>query len=559
MIKKAILCAVILLCTTAFVFAGGGGEETTKYEMKPEISAPNSPITISIFHETGGHPQPSANNPLYQYIRDKLNVTFNWDILVGDRNQKLGVMTAGGQYPDIVEIRGNEFVDANALIPLEGYIDKYAPRVKALYKDVWNKMKSADGHNYYLVNFGVFTGRDQNPNYDQAAFWIQKDVLKDAGYPKVVTVDQYFNIIENYYKKNPTINGQPAIPFVILTHDWRAFELWNPPNFLAGYPNEGNGVVDPKTYKYTTFFTMDISKRWFKKLNELDKKGLIDRASFTDTYDQYSAKISSGRVLGQSVQGWQFMYGPDLANRDRRQNNRTQAPLPVVWDTNTKPHYRNITIPNLLRGMGITISAKDPVRIMRFLNDWLAEDVQRTYNWGIEGQHWQWDAQKKPYRTAQQRNNWQNDNWQEQNRARLMDDIFPKIQGTFSDGYPSDLSWYFPEREATILPEDKELWAAYNVTSNNELMDKDPPPNSPWFPTWNMPTPPDGSPAQIALSRMEQIMKQRLPQMILAPAADFEKLWSDYVKEMNGAGVATYEKYMQDQLNIRLREWGIRK
>jgi putative aldouronate transport system substrate-binding protein len=500
---------------------------------------------------------------MYQYIKEKLNVTFTWDILVGDAKQKQGVMIAGGDYPDILELRGNEWIDAGALIPLEDLIERYGPNIKKHYAGVWDKMKSADGHIYYLINFGVFQGLDQNPNYDQAAFWVQKAVLKDAGYPKVATVDQFFDMIAAYYRKYPTINGRPTIPFTILTHDWRAFELWNPPNFLAGYPNEGNGIVNPQTYEYKNFFTNDISKRWFQKLNQLNQQGLIDRTSFTDTYDQYQAKISAGRVLGQSVQGWQFMYGADLANRDRGENIRTMAPLPIVWDTNTKPRYRNITIPNLLRGMGISTSAKNPVRIIQFVNALLAEDVQRTLNWGIEGQHWQWQGSgnsRTPYRTEAQRQNWQNDNWQEQNRARLMEDIFPKLQGSFADGFPSDLSQYYPEREATLLPEDVELFKAYGVTSSNELMDKNPPPNAPWFPTWSMPPPPDGSPAQIALNRCEQTMKQRLPQIILAAPADFERLWTAYVNEMtvtNNIGV--YEQYMQEQLNQRLKDWNIRK
>jgi putative aldouronate transport system substrate-binding protein len=519
---------------------------------------PNYPITISVFHETGNHPQPAANNPVYQYLKDKLNVTFTWDILVGEIAQRAGTMIAGKQYPDILEIRETRWIDAGALIPLESLVDQYGPRIKALYKDYWNQMKHTDGVNYYFVNYGVFTGVDQSPNYDQTAFWIQKAVLKDAGYPKIATVDEFFNLIENYYRRNPTINGQPTIPFVILTDDWRAFELWNPPNFLSGHANDGNGIVNPATYEYKAFFTMDVSKRWFQKLNELDKRGLIDRASLTDNYDQYQAKIASGRVLGQSVQGWQFMYSADLANRDRGENIRTQAPLPIVFDASIRPHYRNITIPNLYRGMGISVNAKDPVRIIRFINDLLAEDVQRTLNWGIEGQHWQMNAQGQPYRTEQQRANWQNDTWAEQNRARLMDDIFPKIQGTFSDGYPSDLGQYYPEREASLLPEDRELFAAYGVTSSNELMDKNPPPNDPWFPTWNMANPPDGSPAQIALQRCEQTMKQRLPQLILAPTADFERLWTAYVAEMNANGIATYEAFMQESLNQRLKDWGVR-
>jgi putative aldouronate transport system substrate-binding protein len=546
-----------LLCTTAFVFANGGGEETTKYELKPEISAPDSPITISVYHETGGHPQPSANNPIVQYLRDKLKVTFTWDILVGDAKQKQGVMIAGGQYPDLLEVRDATWIDAGALIPLEGYIDKYAPRVKALYKNEWNKFKYKDGHWYYLCNYGVINGNDQNPDYDGPAFWIQKAVLKDAGYPKIKTVDEYFNLIENYYKKNPTINGQPTIPFAILTHDWRAFELWNPPNFLAGNPNEGDGTVNPRNFEYKLFWTQEISKRWFKKLNELDKRGLIDRSSFTDTNDQYQAKIASGRLLGHSIQGWQF-NNTDRTLRDRNQNIRTMVPLPIVWDARTTPWYRSRPYPNVLRGVGISVSAKDPVRIMRFFNDLLAEDVQRTINWGIEGQHWQWDAQKKPYRTAQQRNNWSSQNWQEQNRLLLLGDVTPKIQGSFSDGYPTDLSHYIGEREAMILPEDMELYKAYGVTSTNELLDKNPPPNAPWFPAWSANTAAGDSPGQLSKARSEEIMKQRLPQIILAPTADFERLWADYVKELTAAQ-GPYEQSMQQDLNQRIKDWGIKK
>jgi len=47
--------------------------------------------------------------------------------------------------------------------------------------------------------------------------------------------------------------------------------------------------------------------------------------------------------------------------------------------------------------------------------------------------------------------------------------------------------------------------------------------------------------------------------MILATPAQFESMWTAYVNEMNGNGLATYEAYMQEQLNLRLRQWGIRR
>lgn len=515
------------------------------------------PITISVF-TMQSRQQPNPDNPTYKYLKEKLGVEFKWDILVGEIAQKRGVMIAGEDYPDCIEINETQFIDAGALIPLEDLVEKYGPNIKAHFSEDWEKLRSPDGHIYYLPNWGVIRGRDQSPYYGASAMWIQKEVLKDAGYPKVVTMDQYFDLIINYTKKYPKINGQPTIPFTILTYDWRAFCLWNPPNFLAGGMNEGNGIVNPNTLEYKNFFTMDISKRWFKKLNELNAQGYIDKTAFTDNYDQYLAKIASGRVLGFHDQRWQFQNADD-ALRDAGMYNRTMAPLPVVFDADIKPRYRDRPVLNLGRGVGISKKAKDPVRIIKFINDLLSEDVQRTLEWGIEGKDWQRNAKGEPYRTPEQRANWENNTWQEQNRALLVRDVFPTWEGSFTDGYPTDLMNYYPEREALTRPEDKELWAAYGVTSYAELMDKDPPPNPIWYPTWNMPNPPDGSEAQIALQRCDQTMRKYLPRLILSEPKDFDKLWNEYVQAMEANGIAKYEAYMTEQVKLRVNSWSKKK
>jgi putative aldouronate transport system substrate-binding protein len=543
---KKFLVIAALCCTVTTLFTGCKNSDAVR-------NGDKYPITISIFTQ-GSRQQPLPNNKIYNYLKEKLNVTFEWDILVGDIAQKRGVMIAGGDYPDMIEVNETAFIEAGALIPLEDLVEKYAPNIKAHFGDTWEKLKWEDGHIYYLASYGIYKGKDQSVDWYGSAMWMQKEVLKEFGYPEIKTMDQYFDLLTAYAEKYPTINGLKTIPFTILTDDWRAFCLWNPPNFLAGYPNEGNGTVDPVTYQYKNFFTQDISKRWFKKLNEMNRKGLIDRSAFTDNYDQYLAKIASGRVLGFYDQFWQFMNA-DRSLRDRGQNNRTMAPLPVVFDENIRPHYRDIPPPGLGRGIGISINAKDPIRIIKFLNEYITEDIQRAIEWGIEGEDWQFDTQGVPYRTQNQRDNWKNISWQEQNRAMLLRDCFPKWEGSFTDGYPYDLTFFYLEREAIIEPEDKELWEAYGVTSNTTLLDKDPPPNALWYPTWSMPNPPDGSEAQFAFQRCEQTMKRMLPQIILAPPYDFERVWASYVKEMNDNGMAKYEAYMQAQLDKRIKEW----
>ena len=88
--KKTLLVLTSVVLAACILLAG------CNRKGRVNTSDPHYPIEISIFHETAGHPQPSANNPIYRYLKDKLHVTFKWDILVGDAKQKQGVMIAGG-------------------------------------------------------------------------------------------------------------------------------------------------------------------------------------------------------------------------------------------------------------------------------------------------------------------------------------------------------------------------------------------------------------------------------------------------------------------------------
>jgi putative aldouronate transport system substrate-binding protein len=393
-------------------------------------------------------------------------------------------MIAGGDYPDLLHVDSPKFIEAGALIPLEDLIEKHAPNLKRHYASAWEKMKSDDGHIYVLPVWGVMEGRDQSPWYGDSALWVQKEVLKEFGYPKIKTVDEYFDLLIKYKEKYPVIDGMPTIAFTILTYDWHSFCLINPPNFLAGFPNDGNGTVDPISHTYKVFLYQDISKRWFKKLNEMHALGLIDQSSFVDNYDQYLSKIASGRVLGFHDQAWQFQQA-EYSLENQKMYNRTYAPLPIVFDASIRPWYRNNKLPNVGQGIGISVKAKDPLRILRFLDAQLSEKAQRVFLWGIEGGDYQYDEKgHHPYRTPEQRAQQADEVWKLHNKAELWINHNPKYEGSFSDGYPTNMADIYSEKVATLRQEDAELWEAYNVASNAELMDLDPPPNPVWFPAY---------------------------------------------------------------------------
>ena len=561
--KKIMLGALLAALALSLVGCGGSGASAKKSDK----------LNISIF-TIQQRQQPPADNKTYKWIEEKFGVTFSWDILVGDKDQKIGVLIASGDLPDVVEVDSEKFQGAGCLRDLKPMIEKYAPNIKKHYATAWMQMidqdskKDANGniieeHIYSLPNYGVIDGIPSDTYYNGNGWWIQKAVLKEFGYPTIKYIDEYFDLLEKYYKKYPTIDGMPTIPFNIITADWEAFDLWNPPQFLGGNPNDGNGHVVNENGKYVYYdiFTDANAKRWFKLANGYFQRGLIDPESFTDNRDQYYAKIAQGRVLGMFIQGWQFMGEPEQTLWTAGKDERTYAPLALVFDETFKAHYRDRSLPNLQRGYGITTKCSDDkaIKILQFMDKMLEEENQKVLYWGFEGQDYQIDAQGRPYRTDAQRAQQKDPDWIQANRATLWAEEAPKLEGTMPSGYTrsmDDLAWEYALSQKQV---DLDLWAAYGVGSYAEFVDPNPPQNTGWYPMWQCnPSAENGGEeeeAAVAMSGFETVQRKYLPQMIMGKPADFDKTWDEYCALLKPL-TEVYDAFMQKQLDHRVAVFG---
>lgn len=562
--KKLIAMSLIALTIASVAFAAPKKAKKAKKSKKAESTEMN----ISIF-TIQQRQQPPEDNRAYKWIKDKFGVTFSFDILVGDKEQKKGILISDpSNLPDLVEIDDMRFMDAGLLYPLEKWIDEFCPNLKKHYSQNptdWIKMTEADGHIYCLPNYGVYDGPDQGTFYNGNAFWIQKEVLKEFGYPKIKYIDEYFDLLEKYAKKYPEINGAPTIPFSILSASWEAFNMWNPPVFLAGSANEGDYIVveDSSTksgYAISFAAPSDAGKRWYKLANEKFNKGIIDAASFTDTQDQYKAKIAQGRVLGMFIQGWEF---PDQENtlRTNGMANRTYAPLALTFDKSYVPHYRDRALPNIQRGYGITTNCSEEKakKILKFMDDQLAEDVQVYLQWGEEGVDWQRDAKGEPYRTPEQRTQQEDPNWILHNKATLWTEEAPKMEGSFpKSGYACSMNNIPSEYQSKLLdhPEDLDLFKAYNVPSYAALVDADPRPNDGWYPLWQVKVPADGTDEAFIYAKYEGLFRKHLPGIIMCKPAEFDAKWADFKKDLSGINIEKYEEWFQAKLDERVEKFG---
>ena len=382
--KRRRLMALLLVAVTAASLAAGCGKK------KENVSEDGVKEFTAFFAVP--NPEINDDNEIQQIIAEKTGAKVKETWLTGQTAEEaVGTLIAGGEYPDFIDGGDGmkQLYDAGALVALDDYIDKY-PNIKEFYTDQeWDSLRQDDGHIYWIQQFTNIYGEERACVHNEEAFWIQARVLKWARYPEVKTLDQYFDLIEKYNEANPTMeDGTKNIPYTILCEDWRYFCLENAPQFLDGYPNDGCCQVDPETQEVSDYNTSPTAVAYFKKLNEEYKKGIVDRESFTQTYDEYIAKLSSGRMLGMVDQWWDFAYSAGDAIRTAGLDKQgcEYIPLPITIDEGIKNQWHNSGgVLDVGKGLAISVSCEDVEGALQFVNDLLDQEIHDLRYWGVEG------------------------------------------------------------------------------------------------------------------------------------------------------------------------------
>ena len=466
-------------------------------------------------------------------------------------------MIAGGEYPDFIEggSATPQLIDSGALVPLDDYLDQY-PNIKNLFSEQdWDKLRQEDGHIYFIPQFGTVKGRERVCTHNDEAFWIQTRVLEWANYPKVETMDEYFDLIESYNEANPTMeDGTANIPYTILCEDWRYFCLENAPQFLDGYPNDGSVIVDPNELKVIDYNTTPTAKRYFQKLNEEYQKGIVDPESFTQTYDEYISKLSTGRVLGMIDQWWDFAYNVNdsLKQQGLDAQGCEYVPLPITIDKGIKNQWHNSgAVLNVSSGIGVTTSCEDVEGALKFMNDLLDQDIHNLRFWGVEGVDYSVNENGEFVRTAEQRLQAADSAYKSSHLCTYS--YFPQYSGTSDDGINANKadgqeSEFFDGLSDSV----KKCFEAYGVKTYVEMLGTTEAPGA-WYPMWSysnsLNTSTEGG---TAWTMMGEIKHEYLPKVVMA--ADFDSAWDEYMTAYDGCNPQAFLDEMQAELDRRMEE-----
>ena len=560
--KRRKLISVLLTATMMATMFAGCGSDAASTDAEGKADSADSTEAGGVKEFTAFFAVPSSeindDNEIQQIIADKTGVKVKETWLTGQTAEEaVGMMITGGELPDFIcgGSGQSQLYDADVLVPLDDYLDDY-PNIKNFFtQQQWDQLRQDDGHIYWIPQFSNIKGEEKVCTHNDEAFWIQARVLKWADYPEIRTMDQYFDLIERYNEANPTMeDGTENIPYTILCDDWRYFCLENAPQFLDGYPNDGSCIVDPETLTVIDYNTTDTAVRYFQKLNEEYQKGIVDPESFTQTYDEYIAKLSTGRVLGMIDQWWDFAYtaGDAIKQAGLDEQGCDYIPLPITIDESVENQWHcSGSVLNVSDGLAITTSCEDVEGALQFVDDLLTQDIHNLRFWGVEGVDYNVDENGEFYRTEEQRTRAADTAYKASHTCTYS--YFPQYSGTSDDGINANK----PDGQANeffdgLNDDIKEAFSAYGAETYVDMIGTNEAPGA-WYPMWSysnsFTTDTEGG---MAWNKIAEIKHEYLPQVVMAK--DFDAAWAEYMEAYNSCNPEAFIGELQTELDKRMEE-----
>lgn len=560
--KRRKLISVLLAATMMAAMFAGCGSDAASTDAKENADGADSTEAGGVKEFTAFFAVPGSeindDNEIQQIIADKTGVKVKETWLTGQTAEEaVGMMITGGELPDFIcgGSGQSQLYDADVLVALDDYLDDY-PNIKNFFtQQQWDQLRQDDGHIYWIPQFSNIKGEEKVCTHNDEAFWIQARVLKWADYPEIRTMDQYFDLIERYNEANPTMeDGTENIPYTILCDDWRYFCLENAPQFLDGYPNDGSCIVDPETLTVIDYNTTDTAVKYFQKLNEEYQKGIVDPESFTQTYDEYIAKLSTGRVLGMIDQWWDFAYtaGDAIKQAGLDAQGCDYIPLPITIDESVKNQWHcSGGVLNVSDGLAITTSCEDVEAALQFVDDLLSQDIHNLRFWGVEGVDYNVDENGEFYRTEEQRTRAVDTAYKASHTCTYS--YFPQYSGTSDDGINANK----PDGQANeffdgLNDDVKEAFSAYGAETYVDMIGTNEAPGA-WYPMWSysnsFTTDTEGG---MAWNKIGEIKHEYLPQVVMAK--DFDAAWAEYMDAYNSCDPGAFIGELQTELDKRMEE-----
>lgn len=243
-----------------------------------------------------------------QVLKDEFNVEINKLVFADDSNERLNLMLASNDYPDVIvgcsTAMANAFIDQGRAIDLTPYLEKYGQDILAGYGDYINLLRSDDGGLYRLCSDYGFTTDSMGKDFS-----IRWDWLLESGEECPNSFESYHDTIKKIVEQHPTNeNGEKVYAFSAFT--LQGAEFYQTPLLFLGFYNTSTGVYKLNDDgSITHWVDTDEGRQVAHYINKFWQEGLIDPDYQTKDYDTSKAFMANERVAGNIGTWWHNIVG----------------------------------------------------------------------------------------------------------------------------------------------------------------------------------------------------------------------------------------------------------
>ncbi|KAF9119514.1 hypothetical protein BGX30_003801 [Mortierella sp. GBA39] len=303
------LVSTLLVGMTACSGGDSGGKTAESSDSFNQTGLPivKEPITLNVLTVRWGNMGDTfTKNTWLQNLEKETNIKINWQVMSSnDWGEQKSIMLASGTLPDIVfgdiAFSDSDIVNNLSLFqPLDDYIDKYMPNLKAAMEESPELKKLStfpDGKMYSLPARLPSRPVTQNQPVINKA-WLDRLGLQVPG-----TIDELHQVLKAFKENDPNGNGKKdEIPY--SGSGDISMDLLNPFG-ITDLNGTGMMIKDGKPVYYPTSEEYKEAIKW---AHQLFSEGLIDQELFTQDNTMLTAKQQNPDV---SLVGFTHQWTPD--------------------------------------------------------------------------------------------------------------------------------------------------------------------------------------------------------------------------------------------------------
>ena len=568
---KTLLCLTLVLATLLSLTACGGrrgngveeetyaGQENMTFEELQALDREN-PITIQIY-VADMTDIPASDSAVLKAIAEKTGTAIE---LVGIESDRLQMLLASGEYPDVMVMNRNatfyDYLESGDLADLAPLLQQWAPTVWEMNSELIGLFTNDNGELLYLTENNDLLrpgekhpedATDPNRAQDElpwhSTIYVQYPMVKEIYGKAVTNFDEYVEALDAFMAAYGDDDKMYAISY---DKDSAGDILWAGLS-MYGYKcmYKGGLYVTKDGENYSYGFKTPEAKEWLMFLNRLYREGYIYTDASVQSYDQFSRQMNRCKVFS-FIGNYYAVYE---TNKTLAANNITSCYIPqkVMADGVDRVYQYN----SAYTGAGafmIMDSSPNKARICRLLEYLYSDEGAILHGWGIEGEDYVVDANGIRDITKDVADQKANQDYDLTRGIRSLYSVI-NLPTYTTDGQPA-FARYAPYYKSEG-----------GITASDAIIRQDPVYN--WHEDWKGTFYSDlsemdiviasGTDAAIASAQCASMIKDQINKMIMAATAEeAEAIYENALEEFEAYGISAWEEEINRQIHEKREKLG---